>query len=61
MILKHCNYILYADDLQIYYIHFPPCDFGAALERVRENIAAIDRWTLNNSLKFNPSKIKSYS
>lgn len=39
--LKHCSYILYADDLQIY-IHFPLRDLETALNLIREDIAAIE-------------------
>lgn len=38
--LKHCNHILYADDLQIY-LHFPSANLEEALTLIREDISAV--------------------
>lgn len=56
--LKHCNYLLYVDDLQVY-IYFPPHDLDAVLERIREDIAAIELWATINGLKLNAGKTKA--
>lgn len=57
-LLKHCNHILYADDLQIY-IYFPPRKLGAALDQVREDIVVIELWASNNLLTLNTGKTKA--
>lgn len=56
--LKHCNHILYADDLQIY-LHFSPCDLEVAVIRIKEDIAAIGHWASNNCLTLNARKMKA--
>lgn len=56
--LKHYNYILYADDLQIY-LHFSPHDLESVLGRIREDIAAIELWAANNRLELNAGKTKA--
>ena len=53
--LKHCKYMLYADDLQIYQ-HCPPHDLGNTIERLNEDIASISNWVENNYLVLNCTK-----
>ena len=40
---QHCNYILYADNLQIY-LHFSSAELGMALVLIRDDISAVARW-----------------
>ena len=56
--LCNSNYILYADDLQIY-IHFKPSDLESALGGIRGDIAAVERWAERNHLFLNARKTKA--
>jgi len=55
---KYCKHILYADDLQIYIHCYPQKQLEQAVNKVRDDIAAIELWAGNNSLRLNPHKIK---
>ena len=46
--------VLYADDLLLFWPISNPSDYC----HLRDDIAAIEAWTLNNSLQFNTSKCK---
>lgn len=55
---SHCNYLLYADDLIIYF-HFSPTDINDVLAKVSEDMTAVECWTKDNLLKLNVKKTKA--
>lgn len=58
VVRRHCFYLLYADDLVIYY----QCRYGqllVSLALVNEDIAAISDWASLNSLSLNGAKTKA--
>jgi hypothetical protein len=56
--LRFCKYMLYADDLQIYF-HANPNDLAAAISLVNEDVSAICAWARENLLVLNSSKTKA--
>jgi hypothetical protein len=56
-IIKHSNYHLYADDLQIYR-HFSPGDIQSTIALVNSDIDNITIWAFRHGLSLNVSKTK---
>lgn len=57
-VMNHCEYNLYADDLQIYH-HCKPQDLANAIYRVNEDINSILTWAASNRLLLNANKTQS--
>jgi hypothetical protein len=55
--IKHCNYHLYADDLQLY-ISFKPDDTKIAVTKLNSDLEDISHWCEKNNLLLNPDKSK---
>ena len=56
--LKHCNYMLYADDLQIYFqchLH----DLRDGITKVQRDAEAISSWVKDNQITLNSTKTKA--
>lgn len=56
--IRECSYLLYADDLVIYY-QCLPSNLHNALARVNGDIASIQGWSSCNSLSLNSTKTKA--
>ena len=57
-IIVHCKYSLYADDLLIY-LHGRADEIDILLERVQQDVDAIQNWVSSHHLYLNPSKTKA--
>lgn len=57
-VLLHAHHIVFADDLQIY-LHSPPNEIFAAIERINIDANAVSNWAADNGLKLNVSKTKA--
>lgn len=55
--IQHCNYHIYADDLQVY-ISFPPQDSDVAVEKINNDLDRLADWSTANCMVLNPSKSK---
>lgn len=55
--ITHCQFHLYADDLQLYY-SFVPANCANAVHKVNSDLAQISGWSTSNSLVLNPKKSK---
>ena len=55
--LRHCNYHLYADDVQLYY-SCCPSDVEHAIALINEDLRALFNWSCLKKLLLNPSKSK---
>lgn len=53
--IKHCNYHMYADDLQIYHT-FNTSNIKLAIQLINNDLQNIYDWCNNNGLKINASK-----
>jgi len=58
LILKHCCYHQYADDLQLY-IEFEPTCYEAACIKVREDVLSITEYMSNHNLILNVDKTQA--
>ena len=54
-VLKHCQYHMFADDLQIY-LHCNPDDFDATIDKINYDLCALTKWTDEHGLVMNPKK-----
>jgi hypothetical protein len=57
-VIKHSNFHLYADDLQIY-THFPLHDFNNIVVNMNFDIEAIAKWAYRHGLKLNENKTQA--
>lgn len=55
--IRHCNYHMYADDIQLY-ISFKPDNHSEAINKLNEDLDSIANWASSNQLVLNPSKSK---
>lgn len=55
--LLHCQYHIYADDLQLY-ISFKPQNYDNTINVMNEELVRIVDWSRRNSLILNPNKTK---
>lgn len=55
--INHCNFHLYADDLQLY-ISTHTSNLDIAVEKMNSDLCRISDWSRNNSLVINPQKSK---
>jgi hypothetical protein len=52
---KHCNYHLYADDLQLY-IHCKPSDINDNIKLINDDLCRLCEWCADHCLRVNPAK-----
>lgn len=55
--ISHCQFHLYADDLQLYY-SFLPRDTRRAVNYINHDLSCVFQWSHSNSLVLNPKKSK---
>lgn len=55
--ISHCQFHLYADDLQLYH-SFLPRDCGVAVNNINCDLSRVYQWSHSNSLVLNPKKSK---
>lgn len=55
--IKHSQYHIYADDLQIY-LHFHPNDTNTAVKNINEDLDSLAMWSVTNCMVLNPTKSK---
>ncbi|RLU26499.1 hypothetical protein DMN91_000295 [Ooceraea biroi] len=57
-VIRNCQVVRYADDLQLY-LHCDPATLGDGIARVNEDIEALCCWASDNLLRSNPGKTKA--
>ena len=57
-VITHSNYLIYADDLQVYY-SFHPKDLEEGVAAISQDNSAIASWAMENGLKLNLDKCKA--
>lgn len=57
-VIIHCKIHLYADDVALY-IECDPLNPNDAIDKINEDIKAIDTWIENNGMQLNPSKTQT--
>lgn len=55
--IKHCNYHIYADDIQIY-LSFKNSEANMAIQNLNDDLKRISEWSDCHNLILNPSKTK---
>lgn len=55
--ITHCQYHIYADDLQVYF-HFLPADTDQAVIKINEDLDNLAEWANINCMLLNPTKSK---
>jgi len=56
-VLKHCNYHMYADDVQLY-IGCSVQNLSQTMQNINEDLSSIYKWSCQNRLLLNPTKTK---
>lgn len=57
-VIEHCKIYLYADDVA-FYIECDPLNLNDVIDKINEDIQAIDKLIENNGIQLNPSKTQT--